>query len=161
MAKHTDKIIFIILFGIIIIQTTLIPQLAIYGIVPNLAAAFLIALAAANKTKNVFRTAFLTGLILDIFSGLPFGIITAGLILAVFTVSVLSSKFLKSREFFILLPIVFSGLLIYNLALLILSNLGDLPFVLENAKQTFLILASKTAIELVLTLIFYKFTEKI
>ncbi len=161
MAKHTDKILFIILFGIIIIQTTLIPQLAIYGIVPNLAVAFLIALATANKTKNIFRMTFLTGLILDVFSGLPFGIITAGLILAVFTVSVLSSRFLKSREFFILSPIVFSGLLIYNLALLILSNLGDLPFILENIKQLFPIFILKIIFEIMLALAFYAFALKL
>ncbi len=161
MTKYSGKIISVILFGIIIVQPTIVPQLAIYGVVPNLAVAFLIALTITGEIKNIFKTAFLIGLILDIFSGLPFGIITVGLILAVFTISALSSKFLKSYEFFILAPIVFLGLLIYNLALLILSNLSDLSFVLENARQAFSIFASKTAIELILVLISCKFIKKL
>ncbi len=161
MAKRTGKIFFVILFGIIIIQTTAVPQLAVYGIVPNLAVAFLIALVAAGGIKNIFMAAFLTGLILDVFSGLPFGAITASLILAVFTASALSSRFLKSREFFILSPIIFSGLLVYNLSLLILSNLGDLPFVLENIKQLFPIFILKIIFEIMLALAFYAFALKL
>ena len=161
MAKHINKMLFIILFGIIIFQTTAIPQLAICKIVPNLAVAFLIALVITNKVKNVFGVALLTGLILDIFSGMPFGIITASLILAIFTINILVFKFLKNREFFVLAPIIFLGLLTYNLALIILLNLSALPLAAESIKQLFPIFASKTLIELALVLVFYKFMERI
>lgn len=159
MAKYIEKKIPVILFGIIIFQITLIPQLAFCQVVPNLVAAFLIALAALKEIKNVFRITFLAGFILDIVSGLPFGAVTASLILAVFAVNVLSSRFLKSPSFFILAPIIFFGVIIYNLALLGLANLGNLPVIFEGARQLFSMVGLKIIIESALALVFCKFVS--
>ena len=161
MVKHSGKIITIILFGIIIIQTTAVPQFAVYGIIPSLAAAFLIALAAADKIKNIFRAALLAGLILDVLSGMPFGIITTGLILAIFTAKSLSFRFLKNPEILILALIAFSGTAAYNLTLFTLANIGDLSIISENATQIFLMIGLKVVFETALVLVFYKFALKL
>ena len=160
MAKHSGKIIFVILFGIIIIQTTFIPQLSVYKIVPNLAVSFLAALAVIRK-KNIFKMAFLTGLILDVFSGLSFGIITTSLILSVFVISVLSSKFLKNPEVIVLALIAFLGVITYNLVLFTLANLSSLSIILDNTVQILLIIGLKIIFETVMALMFYKFALKL
>jgi len=157
MIKLVEKIFFVVLFGLIILQMTFIPQSFFYQVIPNIVLSFLIASVLLGKIRSVFIMAFLAGLILDITSGLPFGVITASLILAVFTVNALSSKFLKSPEFFILAPIGFLGVAVYNLALLILANISNSSAVLEEIGQVFFMIILKVIVELVLALIFYGF----
>ena len=162
MKKLAEKIFFAILLGMIVLQITFIPQLFSCQIIPNAILSLLVVLALLGKTGSVFIIAFLAGLILDIVSGLSFGVITIGLILAVFTVSVLSSKFLlKSPEFFILALISFLGVTVYNLALFFLANINNFSAVSGEIGQIFFAVGLKIILELTLVLFFYKIALKL
>jgi len=118
------KPLFIILILIlaIILQTTVVPFLAISGISPNLILLLIFILITFKDFKEIWWVVVLTGLFLELFSGLIFGLISLSLIGAVYLIDRINKNF-SATKLWMKTVFVVSGILLYNLFLIILGRL--------------------------------------
>jgi len=121
------KPLFIILILIlaIILQTTVVPFLAISGISPNLILLLIFILITFKDFKEIWWVVVLTGLFLELFSGLIFGLISLSLIGAVYLIDRINKNF-SATKLWMKTVFVVSGILLYNLFLIILGRLFHL-----------------------------------
>ncbi|RJO61447.1 rod shape-determining protein MreD [candidate division WS5 bacterium] len=74
----------LIFAAVIFLQTSLLARFDIFGFMPNFALILMISFAFFRKTYEAYIFAFISGLILDILSGGPFGLHIASFMLMVF-----------------------------------------------------------------------------
>ena len=84
--------IILILLLAVILQATAIPFLSIRGATPNLVLILVMTFVVLSGFKKVWFNILLTGLFLDLFSGLPFGLASASLIGAAYFIDWLNNS---------------------------------------------------------------------
>ena len=85
-------VLILIFFLAVIIQTSLLPFINIYGVKPNLVLILLLIWAIAKEFKNIWGLIILAGLFLDLFSGLFFGVSMLSLLVTFFFIDLVSQK---------------------------------------------------------------------
>lgn len=111
-------LIVLILLSAVILQTTLIPFLAVSGAVPNLVLILVLILVIFKGFKKMWPACLLAGFFLDLFSGLPFGLISLSLVGAVYLVDWFNNNFFPTVKLWIAANLVVMGTLLYNLFLI-------------------------------------------
>lgn len=112
----TSLIILALLLSVIL-QTSFVPFLSVWGVSPNLILVVVLILVILRSFKETWWQLVLTGLLLDFFSGLPFGLISLSLILTAYLVDWIKKSFSSAMKFWIIASLVISGSLLYNLIL--------------------------------------------
>ena len=120
-----NYIFLLLLFLVMFLQITFIPQLLFNSIVPNLLLILLIATSFSYKSSEIFYISFFCAFLLDIFSDIYFGPIIISVLAAVFISSYLAHRFLKELFSLNSFLISFLGISVYNILYFILINLGD------------------------------------
>lgn len=82
----------------------------------------LIFLVAFRNSTNVYFLSLWSGLVLELYSLFPFGIIILSLLLTLITISFLFRRFFTSRSFFSLVSLACLGVIIYNMSVIILTS---------------------------------------
>ncbi|MCK5084064.1 MAG: rod shape-determining protein MreD [Candidatus Pacebacteria bacterium] len=133
---------FISLFLVFLfLQVTFIPQLFFDNYIPNIVLALLLAVSALdNRSINIFYAAFVTGFVLDIFSGNYFGLIIISILFTIFISSYLNYYFLKELFSYNLFLVASLAILIYNTTYIFLISIGDFGQIFFNLKQFLLII---------------------
>jgi rod shape-determining protein MreD len=88
---------FLIIF-LAILQAAMAPHLRFFGAVPNFVFAAIL-ISAIRGNKLIFLEAFLAGLMLDVFSGLPFGVFSLSLPLLISAFKFIGKRFFLTGEF--------------------------------------------------------------
>ncbi len=153
------RIAFVILvcFFIVILQTTFAPKLAIYGVFPNLILVLVIFKSLFKDYKEIFIWPLAGGLILDIFSGFPFGVFTLSFLVVSLAVSFLSRNIWSSENIgLVVMLITFLGSILSGFLTAIFSKLGYLLMNLSwafNFKQILVITFSEAIYNVILAAI--------
>lgn len=93
-------IIFLVLLFFFIFQLTLMPRLTVFGVFPNILLAAILVLAAKSSENFSLIAAFLSGLGLDFFSGLPFGVWAISFAVLVWLIQTIGKSFFKNSDLF-------------------------------------------------------------
>jgi rod shape-determining protein MreD len=117
MIKNILKILIII--AVAVIQVTLMPNLNIYGVWPNLLLILALLLIFFGAEPEAYLTASLGGLILDLASPLSFGFYTLTLVSLTVFIRFLVNKFLNEPN----VPVI---IVILSLSILFMSILESL-----------------------------------
>ncbi|MEA1937410.1 MAG: hypothetical protein U9N04_04880 [Patescibacteria group bacterium] len=123
--KVNNYIFLPVLFLIMFLQITFIPQAFSDLIVPNLILILLIAVSVSSESTDIFYVSFFCAFLLDIFSDLYFGPIIISVLIAVFISSYLAHYFLKKLFSLNLVLISFLGITAYNILYFVLINLDN------------------------------------
>ncbi|OGZ34931.1 MAG: rod shape-determining protein MreD [Candidatus Portnoybacteria bacterium RIFCSPLOWO2_01_FULL_43_11] len=120
--------IVLILLISVISQTSFWPALGIYGAAPNLVLVFILAWVILVFQKDLsdsrkFWPIILAGLLLDLFSGLPFGVFSLSFIGLTYLVDWLIKNIFSRINFGSLVLLSLAATLFYNLILIILIRL--------------------------------------
>lgn len=116
----------LILFLAVIFQATFIPHLAIWQVAPNLVLIIILSWSILTDSKKTLGWALIAGLLLDLFSGLPFGVLTLSLVLIAYIVNLLAYTILGQANFLVIGAIGFGGTIIYNLFIRLFIKLASL-----------------------------------
>lgn len=127
-------LIILSLLAAIIIQTTLFSVLAKGGVSPDLVLALILFLVILYNFRKVWWLVVLAGLILDFFSGLPFGLMSLSLLGASFLIDWLNRNIFSTVKFWIIALLTVLGTWLYNLFFLVLNRLFqiNLSYPLRN-----------------------------
>ena len=120
--KKRIILILTILF-LVVFQTTSLSFLSFKGINPNLILVFLLLLVIFKKFEKYWPVIITIGLILDFFSGLPFGTISLSLILVSFIINWLNRNIFSGTKFWISISLIILATLLYYFLLVILSKI--------------------------------------
>jgi rod shape-determining protein MreD len=115
----------------VILQTTLLPFLSFKGITPNLVLVLILFWVISKSFKEIWLMVILAGLFLDLFSGLPFGLISLSLVGTAYLIDWFNKNVFSGDKFWIVVALIALGSLFYNLILVGLSGL----FILVNISQ--------------------------
>lgn len=143
MIKNIIKALIIISIGLI--QILLMPYLAVYGVWPNLVLILAIMLLFFNADAEAFFSASLGGLILDLASPLPFGLITFIAFSLLLLIKILIIKFFNDLNIFIFVLVMAGALIIFDLIFMVIGRNFSLFLLIINISYG-----------LILSLIFYK-----
>ncbi len=151
----TFLIILIFLLAVVL-QTTVFPALTVWGIAPNLVLVLILLLVILKGFKETWLAVLASGLFLDLFSGLPFGLISLSLVTSAFLIDWINKSLFSTVKFWISVSLIVLGTLFYNLLLFGLSKLFrvDLVFGLTH-------LFIETVFNLLLSIIFFYVFKKI
>ena len=116
-------LIILILLLTAILQTTLVPFLAFKGVSPNLVLTLILVLVVFKGFQENWWLVILAGLFLDLFSGLPFGLISLGLLITAYLIDWFNRNVFLGAKFWILAALIGLGSLFYDLILVGLSRL--------------------------------------
>lgn len=108
---------------ITILQITAVPFINFNGVVPNLILVLILCLIIFTGFKNQWPWVLLAGVLLDLFSGLPFGLISLSLLLTVYLIDLLNLNFFAITKLWITGILIVSGTIIYDLTIVFLSRL--------------------------------------
>lgn len=107
----------------LILQTTALPFLSVFSASPNLVLVLVLILVIFMSFKKVWWAVVLIGFFMDLFSGLPFGLISLGLVLSSCLIEWLNRSIFSAIKFWVVICLVGAGILTYNLILICLSKL--------------------------------------
>ncbi len=125
---------FLVILGLllaVILQTTLLPFLALRGIIPDLVLVLILLLVIFRDFRKVWWLVILAGLFLDLFSGLPFGLISLSLLMTTYFINWFNRSIFSETKFWIILFLIGLASLFYELALFGLTKL----FISVNLSQ--------------------------
>lgn len=105
-----------------ILQITAIPFISFNGVVPNLILVLILCLIAFKGFEDQWPWVVLAGLLLDLFSGLPFGLVGFSLLLTVYLIDLLNLNFFAITKVWIVGVLVILGTIVYDLAIVFLSR---------------------------------------
>jgi len=114
-----------------ILQTSLLPFLALGEVVPNLVLVLIGLLVIFKDFRKVWGLVVLGSLFLDLFSGLPFGLISLSLVVTAYCLSQFKRSLFSEIKFWIVLFLIGLASLFYNL---VLTGLGEL-FILVDLSR--------------------------
>lgn len=117
---------FFIIFSLllaVVLQATVVSFLSVRGITPNLALVLIFIFVVLGGFERVWVYVLLTGLFLDLFSGLPFGLFSASLVAATYFINWLRSSISLELKFVGGTGMVVLGVFVFNLFLNILAAL--------------------------------------
>ena len=124
-----STLILITLLLSVILQTTSIPFVAIFGVIPNLVLVLILILIIWKRFENVWWMILLTSLFLDLLSGLPFGLISLSLIITAYLIDQFNRNIFSEIKLWIIGSLIASGSFIYLISLFSLSNFFQIDFV--------------------------------
>ena len=113
--------IFLLILGLlfaVILQITFLPFISFIGVGPNLVLVVILILVITQKFEKVWWLILLTGLFLDFLVGLPLGLVSLSLISTAYLIDRFNQSVFSKVSFWVLIILVASGSLIYNLLLL-------------------------------------------
>lgn len=113
------RVIFIILIvlSIAVFQIALLSSLKLFGFTPNLFLIFVVLASLNFIRKEIFLTAFLSGLVMDLFSVWPFGLFTVTLVCVGFLFSLVRLYVFSQTNLLVILTAVIVGTICFNLLL--------------------------------------------
>ncbi|MFA6593739.1 MAG: hypothetical protein WCT16_00615 [Candidatus Buchananbacteria bacterium] len=115
-------IVVIILIGAVIINLLLSGGVIKYLAFINFIFAALVVMVNLRSIGESFIFAVVSGIILDIYSGLPFGLTAASLLLAAAAMEILIANIFSNRSFYSLVGLGAIGLVIYRLIFALLTQ---------------------------------------
>lgn len=92
-------LIAVLLFIFFVLQLTLMPRLTVFGVSGNILLAAILVFAIKSSGNWVLVAAFLSGLALDLFSALPFGVWVISFSVTVWLIGAVGKKNFKSSDF--------------------------------------------------------------
>lgn len=156
-----------LLFLAVILQLAVIGHFKVFGVMPNLVLIILIFDASrGEKQKSFFKDkkgvgyflsdnalflfyVLLAGLILDIFSGLPFGVIVLSLFFTVLSIYALFRGILGNLNLFYIIILFFMATIFYYVWLFIFMKFFQINLLLA------INILKEAAINIILAIIFY------
>lgn len=91
------------------------PRLSVFGVFPNILLATIIIFSILKEKQSALLISFLAGLMLDVFSHLPFGIYTLNFVFICWLVQFVGNNFFRVRDFFGQIFLIFSASIAYSL----------------------------------------------
>lgn len=131
MIKNLLKILIIISIGIT--QVTLMPNLSILGIWPNLLLILVIMLVFFNADQEALLSASLGGLILDLSSPIFFGFFTVFLVANFLVIRFVTNRFLDEPNLAVALLVLFLNLLICDSFISLLNRQFNFGLIIINS----------------------------
>lgn len=155
----------------VVLQTTALSVLAVWGVSPNLVLVLILILVIFKKFKKVWWLAVLAGLLLDLFSGLPFGLISLSLVIVAFLIDWFNRNVFSEIKLWLSIGLIGLASLAYNLLLIILDKLlvmvklsqitSSLCVSSSCSGTSWLVIVIELGYNLVLGLIFFYGAKKI
>ena len=121
----------IILLLAVIFQTTLVPFLALGGVTPNLVLVLILFLVIFKDFQEIWWLVILAGLFLDLFSGLPFSLISLSLLITAYLIYWFNRSVFSGAKIWLVAALIALGSLFYNFILIAMAKL----FTLINLSQ--------------------------
>ncbi|MFH0819203.1 MAG: hypothetical protein V1898_04375 [Patescibacteria group bacterium] len=115
------NILYLLIFISLLIIQTSFGSVGLWANKMNLVSAFVIACMLYNSFTYGLVLTLISGIYLDIYSGLNFGLITTSLFLAVITVYLLAKHTISYNSIWSILLLIILVIVFYNFDLLILS----------------------------------------
>jgi len=114
-----------------ILQTTLVPFLALRGVTFNLVLVLILFWVILKSFREVWWMVILAGLFLDLLSGLPFGLISLSLLITAYLIDWFNRSVFSGAKIWLVAALIALGSLFYDFILIGLSGL----FFLINLSQ--------------------------
>lgn len=121
----------IILLLVAILQTTLVPFLALRGITPNLVLVLILFWVIFKGFQEIWWLVILAGLFLDLLSGLPFGLISLSLLITAYLIDWFNRGVFSGAKIWLIAALIALGSLFYNFILIATAKF----FILVNLSQ--------------------------
>ena len=121
----------LILLLVAILQTTLVPFLALRGVTPNLVLVLILFWVILKSFKEVWWLVILAGLLLDLLSGLPFGLISLSLLITAYLIDWFNRSVFSGAKIWLVAALIALGSLFYNFILIATAKF----FILVNLSQ--------------------------
>ncbi len=136
---------YIILFFVVVLQSSILPKIELFGVFLNLSLLSLVFLSFYLKDrKRVILSALFLGALLDIFSSMPFGIFTFIFLIISSLITFLLNSFMPRDNLFILISLLFFATILYYVLFFVFVNLLSI-FDATNYKISFNINTLKLA----------------
>lgn len=116
---------------ITILQITVVPFFNFNGVVPNLILVLILCLIIFKGFEDQWPWVLLSGVLLDLFSGLPFGLISLSLLSTVYLIDLLNLNFFAITKLWIAEILVILGTIVYDLIIVFLSRLFSFALTLN------------------------------
>jgi len=140
----------------VVLQTSLLPFLAVLEVTPNLVLVLVLLLIIFRGFGKVWVGLVSAGLFLDFFSGLPFGLISLSLVIAAALVDWFNKNFFSAIKFWIVAILIALGTLIYDFFLISLTKIFQVEVTIAIEY-----LALEVAYNLLVAVIFFYGIKKI
>jgi len=119
-------LIILLLFLAILLQTTLLTHLSIFGVLPNLVLIIIILVSLTNNWQKSLISALVGGLLLDLFSGLPLGTFSLSLVIISFIFNFAKFYLFTRINFLVILTAIITGTIFYELLVISLTKFMSL-----------------------------------
>ena len=124
-------LIILALLLIVILQTTLVPFLSLRGVTPNLVLVLILFWVILKSFRELWWLVILAGLLLDLLSGLPFGLISLSLLITAYLIDWFNRSVFSGAKIWLVAALIALGSLFYNFILIATAKL----FALINLSQ--------------------------
>jgi rod shape-determining protein MreD len=114
----------LLLIGVALIQSTVMPHLTLWGVKPDLMLLVVISWSLLRGTREGIVWGFIGGLCLDLFSGAPLGLSALALLIASFFSSLGEATIFRTHVILPLATVFFASLIYDFIFLLALRTLG-------------------------------------
>ena len=121
---------------VVILETTLVPKMAIFGAFPNLVMLVILSLIFINRTRDALWWVLIGGVLLDLFSPVRFGAYTLSFVAIFFLAYYLVNYVFSEPSVFLAAGIFFISSLILNIIFLMYFHYFGLYFI-EAIYSTF------------------------
>lgn len=140
----------------IILQVSAAPFLIVFNTGPNLVLILILTLVILRTFKRSWFIVVLTGFLIELFSGLPFGLISLSLIGSVYLIDWLNRNVFSTTNFWAMISLIILGSLIYSILIIILAILFQIDLIL-NLQHLFIELLYNS----IMAIIFFYGAKKI
>lgn len=106
-------------------QSTLIPHLTVWGVFPDLPLLLVVSWGLLHGSRQGLWWGFLAGVVVDIFSGAPFGAATVSLMVVGFLAGL--GENVVFRNVFLILLAIFLATVVYDLLFLLVVQISASP----------------------------------
>jgi rod shape-determining protein MreD len=110
----------------VVLQSTFVPQIRIYGGQPDLPFLLVLAWSINSRLEESVTWAFVGGVMSDLLSAAPLGASTAGMLLIVFTIEWIQNQVFRIG-LFTLLGVVLAGTLVQKLVFIVVVAVAGFP----------------------------------
>jgi len=115
----------------IILQVSAAPFLVVFNTGPNLILILILTLVVLKTFEKTWWMVVLTGFLIELFSGLPFGLISLSLIGSVYLIDWLNRNVFSTTNFWTMISLIILGSLIYSILIIILAILFQIDLILN------------------------------
>ncbi|MBU2472595.1 hypothetical protein KKE74_01015 [Patescibacteria group bacterium] len=140
----------------IILQVSAAPFLVVFNTGPNLILILILTLVVLKTFERIWWIVVLIGFLIELFSGLPFGLISLSLIGSVYSIDWLNRNVFSTTNFWAMISLIVLGSLIYSILIIILAILFQIDLIL-NLQHLFI----ELSYNLIMAIIFLYGAKKI